>query len=190
LTFHRNSLIFFLGTRCHETDQIEGWNTGATSPVAVLRDARFAGSSGRGRYGSNFKSLHWRSALRCAGRRNVGASLTRNDRVRSTQQVMQSVTSCDFAIAIVFARVVCLAAACPMGLTSGARVLLRRIDVVAPADAGPAMSRSDFFVSLLFSLHLREIAQREITQAGRLMAPIARGGRRCPSPLAKWQAVD
>jgi hypothetical protein len=105
---------------------------------------------------------------------------SRNDRVRSTQQVMQSVTSCDFAIAILFARVVGLAAACPMGRARCARVLVRRIDIAAPANAGPARSRSDFFVSLLFSLHLREITQREITKAWRLMVPIARGGRRCP----------
>src|SRR5260221_383463 len=36
-----------------EAMRLEGWKRGTISPVAVLRDARCAGSSGRGRYDSN-----------------------------------------------------------------------------------------------------------------------------------------
>jgi hypothetical protein len=64
------------------------------------------------------------------------------------------VTSCDFAI--VFATAIFITAEWKMGRAASAPglVRMRRIDIAAPADPVLARSRSDFFVSLLFSLHL------------------------------------
>jgi hypothetical protein len=63
---------------------------------------------------------------------------------------------------------------------SSADVLVRSLDVAGRAVAGIAVSRSDFFVSLLFSLHLREITKCGdsylISRAGITVADARLGG--------------